>query len=158
MSRAKRRATPKTEESAAWWTIGGPCAVVIGMLLLGAVLRSPADGSQPVDTVNDGHHDLANLAERSVGDSRRLEGHRDEWTLQFMVACDRRTLEPIVAALDNQPAFFLLRHPGFGGDCYRVCWGTYESKSEAEHPRAYPETLSNVKAIPWALPVANALP
>lgn len=134
--------------------------MVIGMLLLGAVLRSPVTGGgQPIDSSADGQHAPIDLAARATADAQRLEQHRGAWTLQFLMACDRRNLEPIVSALDDQPAFFLLRYPATGKECFRVCWGHYESKAEAEHPRAYPDALSEgVKAIPWATPVANVLP
>jgi hypothetical protein len=158
MSRAKRASAPQTGESAAWWTVGAPCAVVIGMLLLGAVLRSPADGGQSIEALAVGTRTPVDLAARATEDALRLEEHRQGWTLQFLMACDRRNLEPLVSALDDQPALFLLRYPASERECYRVCWGHYESKAEAEHPRAYPDALSQVKAIPWATPVANVLP
>ena len=158
MSPAKRRKALKAEDPAPWWTVGGPCAVVIGMLLLGAVLRSPADGGQPIDLESDRHHPPIDLVSTAAEDARRLAEDSGAWTLQFLMACERQNLEPIVEALDDQPNFFLLRYPASGKDCYRVCWGRFASKSEAERPRAYPDALRDVKAIPWPTPVASVLP
>ena len=99
--------------------------------------------------------DLAAVADE---DARRLATHADAWTLQFLMACERHNLEPIVEALDSQPNFFLLRYPSPDKECYRVCWGHFTSKAEAERPRAYPDALRDVKAIPWATPVSDVLP
>lgn len=146
------------QSTAAWWAMGGPCAVVIGMLFLGAVLRTPTDGAQPINAEPDRKRQPIDLAATAAEDAERLAEHLGAWTLQFMMACERQNLDPIVEALDDQPNFFLLRYPATGKDCYRVCWGRFSSKAEAESPRAYPDVLRDVKAIPWATPVENVLP
>ncbi len=158
MSRAKLRVSLPGYEPAAWWMVGGPCAVVIGMLLFGAVLRSPVNGSQPVGTDNERNRQPVDFAAAAADDARRLAELPGGWTLQFLMACERANLEPIVEALDDQPNFFLLRYPMADKECYRVCWGHFATKAEAERPRAYPDALRDVKAIPWATPVASVLP
>lgn len=158
MSPARKRSPEKAAESAAWWTVGVPCAVVLGMLLLGAALRSSADGPQPIDIESDRKGEPIDLFATAAEDARRLAEDPAAWTLQFIMACERQNLEPLVAALDEQPAFFLLPYPAPGKECFRVCWGRFASRAEAERPRTYPDALRDVKAIPWATPVANVLP
>ena len=158
MSRAKRRSASATQPSAAWWTVGGPCAVVIGMLLFGAVLRSPADGSQAIHSAAERNRAPLDFAAIAAEDAQRLAEHGDGWTLQFLMACERQTLEPIVDALNDQHNFFLLRYPSPERECYRICWGRFSSKAEANGPRAYPDALRAVEATPWATPVASVLP
>ena len=143
---------------AAWWTIGGPCAVVVAMLFLGVVLRSPTDGAQTLGVEPDRNRQPVDLATTASEHAERLAQHPGAWTLQFMVACERQSLEPIVEVLGDQPNFFLLRSPDTGNDCYRVCWGWFASKAEAERPRGYPEVLSDLAAVGWARPVAEVLP
>lgn len=154
----QRTAGAARESTAAWWTLGGPCAVVIAMLLLGVVLRSPTDGAQSLNAEPDRKRQPIDLTATAAQDAERLAGHPGAWTLQFMVACERESLEPIVEALDNQHNFFLLRSPDTGKGCYRVCWGWFPSKAEAERSRSYPEVLSDIDAVGWARPVDEVLP
>ena len=152
--------TPGTvqESGAAWWTVGGPCAVVIGMLFLGAVLSTPTGGGQTLQAEPDRKRQSIDLVATAAEDARRLAEHRGGWTLQFMVACERQSLEPIVEALGDQPNFFLLRSIETGQDCYRICWGWFSSKAEAEGPRGYPDVLNDIDAMGWARPVDDVLP
>ena len=159
MGRVKQRTPGATRESAAvWWTVGGPFAVVIGMLFLGAVLTTPSDSAQPFKAELDHKRQSIDLATTAAEDAARLAQHSGAWTLQFMVACERQSLEPIVEALGEQPNFFLLRSPETGEDCYRVCWGWFQSKAEAEGPRGYPDVLNDIDAMGWARPVDDVLP
>jgi len=160
MGRSNRKTPRKTSEAAAatWWTVGGPSAVVLGMLFLGLVLRAPIDSAQQRDSEPERDRQPLDLAATAAEDAERLGHDRGAWTLQFLMACERQNLEPLVVALDDQPNFFLLRYPANGKDCYRVCWGRFPSKAEAERPRAYPDALRDVKAIPWATQVENVLP
>ena len=142
----------------AWWTVGGPCAVVAAMLFLGVVLRYPTDGAQTLGVEPDHNRQPVDLATTATEHAERLAQHPGAWTLQFMVACERQSLVPIVQVLGDQPNFFLLRSPDTGNDCYRVCWGWFSSKAEAERPRSYPEVLSDLAATGWARPVGEVLP
>ena len=154
----KKQRRADAESLPEWWRVGGPFAVVLAMLLLGAVLKSSADGAEAAAPDTAGDRAPLDLAAVSAEDVSRLAEHPGAWTLQFMMACERANLEPLVEALDDQPNFFLLPYPATGRECYRVCWGHFESKAEAERPRAYPDALRDVKAIPWATPVSNVLP
>jgi len=51
-----------------------------------------------------------------------------------------------------------LSSPDTGKDCYRICWGWYPSEAEAEHPRPYPDVLSDIDTMGWARPVDEVLP
>jgi len=128
------------------------------MLFLGVALRSPTDGAQTLNAEPDRNRQSINLASTAAEDAERLAQHTGAWTLQFMVACERQSLEPIVEVLDDQPAFFVLRSPDTGEDCYRICWGLFSSKAEADSPRGYPEVLSNIDTMGWARPIGEVLP
>ena len=154
----QRNGRDPTEPGPAWWTVTAPCAVVVAMLFLGVTLRSPTDGAQTLGAEPDRNRQPVDLAITATEDAARLAQHPGAWTLQFMVACERQSLEPIVEVLDDQPNFFLLRSPDTGNDCYRVCWGWFASKTEAERPRPYPEVLSDIAATGWARPVGEVLP
>ena len=158
MGRSKQPRVKRAEPAASWWTIGGPCAVVVSMLLLGMILRAPAGGAQTLNAEPDRKRQPVDLAATAAEDAERLAQHRGAWTLQFMVACERQSLEPIVDELDEQPNFFLLRSPDTGADCYRVCWGWFPSKAEAERRRGYPDVLRDIDGVGWARPVDEVLP
>jgi len=158
MGTSRQKKKPAVEPDAAWWTVGGPCAVVIAMILLGIGLRAPTGGAQTLDSEPERHREPIDLVSTATDGAQRLEQHRGSWTLQFMVGCERQSLEPIVESLDDQSSFFLLRSPDTGTDCYRVCWGWYASKAEAERPRHYPEVLSSIDTMGWARPVDEVLP
>jgi hypothetical protein len=128
------------------------------MLFLGAVLQIPTDGAQPFNSEADRKRQSIDLAATADADAKRLAEHSGAWTLQFMVACERQSLEPIVEALDEQHNFFLLRSRETGEDCYRVCWGWFPSKAEAEGPRAYPDVLNDIGTMGWARRVDDVLP
>jgi septal ring-binding cell division protein DamX len=132
--------------------------MAIGMLLLGAALRAPADGARSIHAEPERDRPPLDLAATAAADAERLSADLDAWTLQFLMACERENLEPFVDALKNQPNFFLLPYSEDGRDCYRVCWGRFPSKAEAERPRAYPDALRDVEAIRWARPVESVLP
>jgi hypothetical protein len=154
----QRGGRARAEPEPAWWTIGGPCAVVAAMLFLGGVLRSPTDGAQTLNAEPDRTRQPIDLVATANEDAERLSLHPGAWTLQFMVACERQSLDPIVEVLDDQPNFFLLHSPDAGKDCYRVCWGWFPSEAEAERPRGYPEVLSDIAAMGWARPIGEVLP
>jgi len=156
-SNQRKRAAPQ-EPSPVWWTVGGPFAVVFAMLFLGLVLRAPVGGAQTLDARPDRRGQPIDLAATARKDAERLAEHRNAWTLQFMVGCQRDSLEPIVEALDDQPSFFLLHSPDSGAGCYRVCWGWYPSEAEAERRRSYPDVLSDIDAVGWARRVTEVLP
>jgi hypothetical protein len=154
----QRGGRARADPEPAWWTIGGPCAVVVAMLFLGVVLRSPTDGAQTLNAEPDRTRQPIDLAATANEDAERLSLHPGAWTLQFMVACESQSLDPIVEVLDDQPNFFLLHSPDTGNDCYRVCWGWFPSKAEAERPRGYPDVLSDITAMGWARPIGEVLP
>ncbi len=157
MTKSKQRKQRPANDSPAWWTVGGPFAVVFAMLFLGVVLRSPTDGGQSLSSEPVRHRQPFDLAMRAADDAARLGEHRGAWTLQFMMACTRENLEPIVEALSEQHSLFLLHYPERGADCYRICWGWFDSKTEAQEPRVYPEVLSDIDA-PLARPIDDVLP
>ncbi|NIM00938.1 MAG: hypothetical protein GTN89_08560 [Acidobacteria bacterium] len=138
--------------------MGGPVAVVVSMLFLGIALRTPVDGAQALRQESDRHRAPIDLAVTAAEDAARLARHPDAWTLQFMVGCKRESLEPIAEALDAQPNFFLLDSPDTGEGCYRVCWGVFASKPEAEVRRPFPDVLSDIDTMGWARPVGEVLP
>jgi len=155
MSRNKKSKASPTPE---WWTVGAPCAIVVSMLLLSALLSGSTTSETKSTAVPEGPTERVDLQQRAADDAARLATDESSWTLQFMMACDENNLRPLVGSLSHDDAFFLLPYPDATRDCYRVFWGRFRSKQDAQRPRAYPAALRNLETTPWPIPLADVLP
>ena len=154
MSRNKKSKANSTPE---WWTVGAPCAIVVSMLLLSAILSASTTSEIKAPAVSEGPTEMLDLQQRASADAARLATDELSWTLQFMVACDENNLRPLVASLSLDDDFFLLPYRYDSRDCYRVFWGRFRSKQDAQRPRAYPAALQSLET-PWPIPLADVLP
>jgi septal ring-binding cell division protein DamX len=58
-------------------------------------------------------------------------GARARFSLQVLVACAPENVQKAVAAVPRDE-LFIVPVTVKGKDCYRVCWGTYDTRAAAE--------------------------
>lgn len=158
MGAMSRKQKKESSQSPEWWTVGAPCAIVVSMLLLSAVLSGAPTSQATSQAIPERPAETIDLQQRAADDAARLADDSTRWTLQFMMACDENNLRPLVASLEGEGQFFLLPYPDATRDCYRVFWGLYRSKQEAQRPRVYPPALRSLETTPWPIPLADVLP
>ena len=100
----------------------------------------------------------ADLVDRAVADERRLRASGPGYTLQFGVMCDPQNVRTTLGTLDAEPSFYLLTMLYRDRACFRVCWGFYDTESQAAAERAIPAALRSMTATPKVISVADALP
>jgi hypothetical protein len=62
----------------------------------------------------------------------QLKGSKAEYTIDVEIACQPDTIVKGLTAAQGDPSFMILPYNFHGRSCYRVIWGTYKSRSEAE--------------------------
>ena len=98
------------------------------------------------------------LVDRAVADERRLGASGRGYTLQFGVMCDPENVRATLQALAGEPGFYLVTMLYRDRACFRVCWGFYDTQSQAAAERAIPEALRRITTTPKVVSVADALP
>jgi hypothetical protein len=79
-------------------------------------------------------------------------------SIQLLVACAPETVQKAVAAVDAAE-LFILPVSFKGRDCYRMCWGLYESSANASSSvRSLPEYFVKGGATPRVMTRAELLP
>ncbi len=85
-------------------------------------------------------------------------GAGGRFTLQVAVACAAENVQKAVAAVPAEE-FFVLPVSVKGRDCYRLAWGVFDSRAEAEAARAgLPAYFRQAGAAPRIAPLAELLP
>ena len=100
----------------------------------------------------------ADLVDRAVADERRLGVSGDGYTLQFGVMCDAENVRSTFESLAAESSFYLVTMLYRDRACFRICWGFYDTESQAAAERTIPETLRRITASPKVISVADALP
>ena len=114
-----------------------------------ATLKRGAGYGEGLAAYRDGDFALA----ASLWSGSWASAHRDEFTLQVLVACETPTLARMARAVPADE-LFLLPVQISGRTCYRVGWGTYPSRDAAlgavDHVPAY-FTATGDRPVPVAL-------
>jgi septal ring-binding cell division protein DamX len=85
-------------------------------------------------------------------------GPRTRFSLQLLTACSPETVQKAVGAA-GRPDLFILPVSLQGRSCYRVCWGSYESRQAAEAGTAsVPAYFRQGGVRPRLSPVSELLP
>jgi hypothetical protein len=85
-------------------------------------------------------------------------GARGRFSLQVLVACAPENVQKAVAAVPSEDLFILPVNVK-GRACYRLCWGVYGSRPEAEAALAgLPSYFREGGAVPRLSPLAELLP
>ncbi len=156
-------------------TAGSLVAAVLGTLILGAILRidrddedgvavdavpltagteaPPRDVGPTAQPVGEG-----DLRRRAMDDSRRLSTTADEWTLQFMVTCREQTAQRILQQTGGDRRLHLLPVIVEDQDCFRICWGRYDSRDRAVGNTAIPQVLLTLNASPIPREIRGMMP
>ncbi len=61
--------------------------------------------------------------------------HRNDFTIQLLLACQRDTITRSFKNLGSPEEFFYLKWRHDGRSCYKLCMGLYKSRKEAESKR-----------------------
>lgn len=144
--------------------VGG--TLVLGLVLevdpepAGAAVPAPAPGPR-LDAVEPGapppEPEAAPLERRAAQDGSRLEQHRGRFTLQVLMACDPANVRPLLNRLPSDDSLFLVPKRYRDQDCFRVCWGLYDSADEARAARDLPATLAALSDAPQPTAVEHLL-
>ncbi|MEE9126141.1 MAG: DUF4388 domain-containing protein, partial [Planctomycetota bacterium] len=87
--------------------------------------------------------------------SRRPGG----FTLQVMVACEEATLRTLRPRIPSSDRLFLAPVRVNDSTCYKVLWGTYTSRTEAEGAAStVPALFTSGGNSPWPVPLASLEP
>ncbi|HXK10241.1 MAG TPA: DUF4388 domain-containing protein [Vicinamibacteria bacterium] len=85
-------------------------------------------------------------------------GARNRFSLQVLVACAAENVQKAIAAVPRDE-LFIVPVSVKGKDCYRVCWGTYDTRIAAEAAlRDLPSYFRQGGAAPRLAPLAELLP
>jgi len=84
---------------------------------------------------------MVGLDERARHDYDRLTGMSDRWTWQLMVSCDRENSLRHVKAIGWADDLYVLPTELKGRNCYRLCWGLYDDREQAESDAGLPPYL-----------------
>ena len=147
-------------------SFGTLLAAVVGVLLLGAVLRTevpetgagasttnpPAQDRPPVLD-----EDLDGLAQRLRDDVDRLGRVSDEWTAQLGLFCDPLRVRELFDRFGDLAGFHILPSPHGDEVCFRICWGQYRTAAEAKAARDLPESVRKILPAPFPKPVDEVL-
>lgn len=147
-------------------SFGTLLAAVVGVLLLGAVLRTDLPETDAGAATTDPPlqhrpqlHDeeLDGLAQRLQDDVARLRRVSDEWTTQLGLFCDPLRARELFDRFGDLAAFHIL--PSLHGDraCYRICWGQYGTAAEAKAARDLPQSVREILPAPLPKLVAEIL-
>lgn len=91
-----------------------------------AVKEEPASGD-PSASMRAGDYPAAASGFRKVYSSKK-----GGYTIALMIACEKETIEKSYAGAGQSPDFIIFPHNFKGRGCYRVIWGYYQTKGEAE--------------------------
>ena len=124
---------------------------------------APGPASQPAGPASAGEA-RALLRQGALPDAARAfaaslaSGPRSRFSLQVLVACAPENVEKAIAAVPRDE-LFIVPVSVKGKECYRVCWGTYDSRPAAEAAlRDLPAYFRQGGAAPRLAPLAELLP
>ena len=163
--------------------VGGVLGAVLGILLLGAALRTerpvgtPSAVAEPATASSQEAPDEAvaasaaeapataetfvpspgGLTGRARTDAGRLAGAGGAFTLQFLYACNADNVRSQVETLGADRDFYLLPVEDHGRACYRICWGTFPSKEAARTARNIPPPMAALSQTPQVKSIAGVL-
>jgi septal ring-binding cell division protein DamX len=100
---------------------------------------------------------LAVLAGRAAEDLTRIGRAHGSWTAQLVVACKPETVDRLVRQSRGASKLYVLPAEVHGAPCFRVCWGSYASASEAASAKDLPAPLRGAEGVRAVL-VAKVLP
>lgn len=115
-----------------------------------AVETRPAEPTQEAPEYDE-------LARRAASDRDRLAASTAAWTLQFSVACDPNNVRAQSRALTGEAEFYLLTKNHDDRECFRFCWGAFDSRDQAAAQHRFPAALAAMTARPLPLPLEQAL-
>jgi len=123
-----------------------------------AAVSEPARDRRPPRSATPPSPSGSPLDDRASRDADRLARSGAGWTLQFLMACDPKNVLPWVERLGTEPEFFVLPKPHGDRTCYRVLWGTYDSRDRARAATDAPAALAAIPEPPQPFPLSAVLP
>jgi septal ring-binding cell division protein DamX len=93
--------------------------------------------------------EAGSLEQRAASDPGRLLDGRGSYTLQLIVSCDPDNARRHLDLLEASARLFVLPVELDGKDCYRLCWGRYDTRNAAATAADVPAAFDSprVKAI-----------
>jgi len=185
---APRKSRPSEDPSREDWSrilaFAGLAASVLGVLLVGAILRTEvplnaaepipaapglfserrpiepvtAERSAPTEPEPSGSILGDPLERRAVADLERLAGDPSGWTAQLAVLCDSERAAALVAGFGEYESFHVLPSYHREQDCYRICWNRYDTIEDARRAGDLPAGLRALEPRPLPKPITEVLP
>jgi hypothetical protein len=98
-----------------------------------------------------------NLDAAAKGFADSIKGNASAFTLQLLVACSSETVQKALSAVPSDELFIIPVHYR-GRDCYRVCWGVFESEARANAAsRGVHDYFLKERVTPKAISAASIL-
>jgi hypothetical protein len=95
------------------------------------IAGTPLPSEKPGRTSTAPARKSGSLERRAKDDYRRLTGMPERWTSQLMLSCDPDNSLRHLKAVDWADDLYVIPAELKGQNCYRLCWGLYDSRSEA---------------------------
>jgi hypothetical protein len=101
-------------------------------------------------------HEAAPLGEGQVETRAQLDRERltlpgPDWTAQFVVLCERPSVERQISAYGPDSELYLLPATIKGRACWALCWGRYASREDALAASGLPASLRSSEPHPRSL-------
>jgi septal ring-binding cell division protein DamX len=97
-------------------------------------------------------------AEAAAAFASVLKSGKGAYTIQLMVACVDESVQKAVTSVSAEE-FYILPARYSGRDCYRLCWGIYDSEAKANGAvKGLPGYFREGGAKPKAISAASVLP
>jgi septal ring-binding cell division protein DamX len=89
------------------------------------------------------------LGERAAADRERLLDSGGSYTVQLMVSCDPDNARRVLGLIGGTSRLHVLPVELDGNACYRLCWGSYSTRENAENATDIPTSFESprVRAI-----------
>jgi septal ring-binding cell division protein DamX len=116
-----------------------------------AVVDKPEPPAPAIDPA------LSRLAVRAEGDADRLAKATGRWTAQLLVACKAETVDRLLGRGGGSTKVFVLPARLHDDPCFRVCFGTYATATEAAAASDLPKALRGSDKIA-AVEIVKVIP
>lgn len=122
---------------------GGGLVLAVGAVLVaGALLETEGTrtATRPAPSFSEAPAEAASaepepildpVSRRTLEDPVRLARTVGPFTLQLAVACRKETAERLLGRVEGAGDLYILPAVAKGQECFRICWGSFDSKEAA---------------------------
>ena len=180
-SQSPPEADPPPRDWSNLLSFGGLAGAVVGVLLLGAALRTDAPPATPLPDAPPRSAGLipaedrgpavpettrppeavspaapaTRLAGRAAADLERMSARPAGWTAQLAVLCDTKRVTALTERFGDHENYYLLPVLHGKSACFRICWNHYRTREAAASAADLPRAMRAIEARPLPKAVAE---